>query len=64
MVLGLPNEDMEMLYMAQDVINKVLPSSLDSCEPVELSGCGYTCYAGCEGTCGGSCSGSCTGGSN
>jgi hypothetical protein len=58
MSLGLLREDIEMLNVANDIIEKLTSSSPDPCTPVAF--CGYSC----QGSCTGSCSGGCSGGSN
>jgi hypothetical protein len=57
MPLGLVDEDMEMLNLAQGMIDSILWSCPDSCEPVKLGDCNSTCIGSCSGTCWRSCSG-------
>ncbi len=56
MFLGLPNEDMEMLNAAVDIIGKKLESFSpeDPCTPLH---CPASCTQTCEHTCVGSCEG-------
>lgn len=63
MSLGLVREDMEMLDLAKDIIEKNLVYNPDSCEPMKFGDCGSTCYGNCSGTCWTDCSGSCKGSS-
>jgi hypothetical protein len=64
MSLGLVREDIEMLELAKDIIEKNLVYNQDSCEPMKFGDCGSTCYGSCSGTCWTDCIGSCKGSSN
>jgi len=59
MSLGLSNEDMEILNVTQDAIEKLLPSAIDDlCRKTKGSICAdYSCMGSCYSTCSGDCEG-------